>query len=227
MYIEKLASAIHNNILSGLAGYHTNYSLSKEQLEDAVIQERLKIIQEYSLKGVINTDDIYLSINCIPVDCLDIERCGCSQDECTTNLPHFQIPQLINDLGDIKISYIGSNDRMNPFIYYTSQQSIFYRQYKKRKQNKPYVWIDTTPNQNGLYDCFIYNAPLLSQVSIVAAFKDPRQLQLLPNCVQCIQDDHISALDTDIIDRLSKKYITYYRQLHIPPYPNTQQYSQG
>jgi len=37
MNITKLASAIHNNILGGLSGYHTNFSINLEQLEDAVI----------------------------------------------------------------------------------------------------------------------------------------------------------------------------------------------
>jgi hypothetical protein len=29
-YIQKLASAIHNDIVGGLRGYHTNLSLSEE-----------------------------------------------------------------------------------------------------------------------------------------------------------------------------------------------------
>lgn len=196
-----------------------------QQLEYEIVNERLLLIKERTTKGVINPDDIYLSINCIPVDCKDIERCKCNSDDCClTELAHFEIPQLINELGDAKISYIGSNDRMNQFIYYTSAQSVNYRQYKKRKKNKPYVWIDTTPNERGMYDCFIYNAPLLNQISITAAFKDPRQLSEY-EC--CVQDEHMSALDAEIIDRVSKKMITYYRQLHMPPIPNTQQYTPG
>jgi len=46
--------------------------------------------------------------------------------------------------------------------------------YRRRGKDKPYVWIDTTPNENNMYDCFIFNAPLLSAVSITAIFKDPR-----------------------------------------------------
>lgn len=222
--VSKLASAIHNNILSGLAGYHTNFSISMEQLEDTVVQERLQIIKELSQKGVINPEDLYISINCVPVDCKDLERCKCSESDCLTITAHFEIPQLINDLGDRKIQYLGSNDRQNPFVYYTSMTSVTYRNYRKRKSQKPYVWIDTTPNENGMYDCFLFNGPLINQVSITAAFKDLRQLQQF-EC--CIQDEHISGLDALIVDRVSKKMIQYYRQLHMPPYPNNQQYSQG
>jgi len=35
------------------------------------------------------------------------------------------------------------------------------RNYRKRGRNKPFVYIDTTPNENGMYDCFIFNAPLI------------------------------------------------------------------
>ena len=83
----------------------------------------------------------------------------------------------LNYYGELSIDYIGSTDRMNPFIVYTSATALRYRNYKKRKQNKPYVWIDTTPNENGMYDCFIFNAPLLNQISITAVFKDLRQLE--------------------------------------------------
>lgn len=91
--IEKLASAIRNDIVSGLRGYHTNMSMSMEQLEQDIIDERLQILKEYSLKGVLPAKDLYLSINCIQVDCKDIERCRCNiSDDCTTPTAHFEIP---------------------------------------------------------------------------------------------------------------------------------------
>jgi hypothetical protein len=39
--ITKLASAIRNDVVSGLRGYHTNMSMSLEQLEDDIIDMRL------------------------------------------------------------------------------------------------------------------------------------------------------------------------------------------
>lgn len=91
--IEKLASAIRNDIVGGLRGYHTNLSLSLEQLEDEIILKRLQILKEYSLKGILPAKDLYISINCIPVDCKDLERCRCSYNtECETITAHFEIP---------------------------------------------------------------------------------------------------------------------------------------
>lgn len=227
--IEKLASAIRNDIISGLRGYHTNLSLSMEQLEQDVIDERLQIIKEYSLKGILPAKDLYISINCIPVDCKDIERCRCGKEDCLTPTAHFEIPQLLNDYSLQSIDYIGSSDRQLPFVYYTSSTAFRYHKYKKRGKNKPYVWIDTAPNENGMYDCFVFNAPLLDQVSITAIFKDPRQINELSSSCNCIEgiDDNKTFINNEIKKRLTEKKIKYYRQLAAPILPNDQSYNAG
>ena len=223
--IEKLASAIHNDVVSGLRGYHTNMSLSLEQLEQDIVDERLQILKEYSLKGVLTTKDLYLSINCIPVDCKDLERCRCNTD-CGTPTAHFEIPQIVNDYGSLSIDYIGSTDRQNPFIYYTSSTAYRYHKYRKRGKNRPYVWIDTTPNENGMYDCFVFNAPLLGQVSVTAIFKDLRQLDRYSCCTE-LRDDNMTFINNEIKKRLTEKKIRYYKQLALPNMPNDQSYSIG
>lgn len=225
--IEKLASAIRNDVVSGLRGYHTNMSMSLEQLMDEIVDERLQVLKEYSLKGVLPVKDLYLSINCIPVDCKDLERCGCEYNaDCETITAHFEIPQIVNDYGSLSIDYIGSSDRQNPFIYYTSSTAYRYHKYRKRGKNKPYVWIDTTPNENGMYDCFVFNAPLLSQVSISAIFKDLRQLEKF-NCCAEFRDDNMTFINNEIKKRLTEKKIRYYKQLALPNMPNDQSYSIG
>lgn len=226
--IEKLASAIRNDVVSGLRGYHHNMSMSMEQLEDEIISERLQVLKEYSLKGTLPFKDLYLSINCIPIDCKDLERCGACHggDNCLTPTAHFEIPQVLNDYGALSIDYIGSSDRMNPFIYYTSSTAYRYHKYRKRGKNKPYVWIDTTPNENGMYDCFVFNAPLLGQVSITAIFKDLRQLSKFQCCNE-LQDDNFSFIDNEIRKRLTEKKIRYYRSFSPQNLPNDQQYAQG
>lgn len=92
MVLNKLVSAIKNDIVSGLRGYHTNLSMSEEQLEDDIIDMRLQIIKEYQLKGVLPLKDLLLSINCIDVDCKDLERCKCSNKLGGTPTAHFEIP---------------------------------------------------------------------------------------------------------------------------------------
>ena len=185
----------------------------------------MRILKEYAAQGAIDHRDLYLSINCIDVDCKDIERCKCNTTtDCSTVQAHFEIPQIANDFGDYSISYIGSADREIPFVYYTSHTALKNHKYRKRGKNKPYVWIDSSPNENGMLDCFVYNAPLLSQVSVTAIFKDPRQLEQY-NCCTEMQDDNKIFIDAEIVDRVTKKYLTYYRQLYMPPMPNNQSYT--
>lgn len=226
--VSKLASAVRNNVVSGLRGYHTNMSISMQQLEDEIVLERLQVLKEYSLKGILPIKDLYISINCIPIDCKNIERCSCgfSEDCGGTPTAHFEIPQLLNDYGSSSIDYIGSTDRQLPFICYTSSTAFRYRKYRKRGKNKPSVWIDTTPNENGMYDCFVFNAPLLSNISITAIFKDLRQLEQFQCCTE-LQDNNLSFIDNEVIKRMTEKYVRYYRQLAAPLKPNDQTYTEG
>lgn len=226
--IEKLASAIRNDVVAGLRGYHTNLSMSMEQLCQDIVDERLQILKEYSLKGVLPLRDLYLSINCIQVDCKNIERCRCNTYDSYSEQPmaHFEIPQILNDYGNLSIDYIGSTDRQLPFVFYTSATAFRYHKYRKRGKNKPYVWIDTTPNENGMYDCFVFNAPLLDRVSISAIFKDLRQLDKFECCTD-LQDDNMTFINNEIKKRLTEKKIRYYRALAPNNVPNDQQYQQG
>ena len=226
--IEKLASAIRNDVVAGLRGYHTNLSMSTEQLCQDIVDERLQILKEYSLKGVLPLRDLYLSINCIQVDCKNIERCRCNTYDSYSEQPmaHFEIPQILNDYGNLSIDYIGSTDRRLPFVFYTSATAFRYHKYRKRGKNKPYVWIDTTPNENGMYDCFVFNAPLLDRVSVSAIFKDLRQLDKFECCAD-LQDDNMTFINNEIKKRLTEKKIRYYRQLAVPNLPNDQSYAAG
>lgn len=226
--VEKLASAIRNDVVSGLRGYHVNMSMSMEQLCQDIVDERLQILKEYSLKGVLPLKDLYISINCIQVDCKNIERCRCNTyDDCSDQpVAHFEIPQIVNDYGNLSIDYIGSTDRQLPFIFYTSSTAFRYHKYRKRGKNKPYVWIDTTPNENGMYDCFVFNAPLLDRVSVSAIFKDLRQLDQFACCAE-LQDDNMSFINNEIKKRLTEKKIRYYKNLALPNMPNDQSYAIG
>lgn len=225
MYISKLASAIINDVYSGLAGLHHNISMSVEQVEDEIIQMRLQVIKEYQLKGILPIKDLLLQINCIPVDCKDLERCPICKPGIKTPNAHFEIPQIINDFGASAIAYIGSVDRMNSFsVYVNSNFTNLYQKYRKRGKDKPYVYIDPAPNEHNMLDGYIFNAPLLKQISVVAIFKDPRQLDDYGCCSDLDDIQNMTFIDTEVKDRLTKQKITYYRQLHMPNLPNDQKY---
>jgi len=219
MIYEKLTSAIFNDIQSGLRGFTSNISMSLEQLEDDIIDERLQILKEYSLKGTLPKQDLLLSINCINVDCKSMENCPCTNGEDIT--PHFEIPQLLNDFGtENSIEYIGSLNKQNPFLVYTTYNSLLYQKYRKRGKDKPYVFIDITPNNNNMFDCFVFNAPMLKQVSVVGIFKDPRQLENYDCCLDEVEN--MTFVNNEIKRRLTEKKIRFYRQLTPQLQPNNQ-----
>ena len=148
--VEKLASAIYLDIVSGLAGVTSNPTISLEELKDAIIEERLQIIKEYSLKNLIPRNDLLMSINCIEVDCKSLDKCP-STIEYTTPQLHFEIPQLVNDFADESVEFIGSIDRKVQFKIYTNTAFQFH-QYMRRGASKPFVYIEPTPNINNMYD---------------------------------------------------------------------------
>lgn len=215
--IQKIVSAIKNDVLGGLRGFHNNISISDEVIEQDVVDTRLQLIKEYSLKGLLPYNDLMVSINCIQTDCDNIEKCSCLGTPCSDNkVVHFEIPQTL------EIQYIGATDKQLPFVIYTTPLAFRNHQYRKRGKNRPYVWVDTTPNKNNLYDCYVFNAPLLKQVSIIAVFKDPRQLDGF-NC--CEENDNINYIDAEIKKRVTENKIRYYRQLQNNLNSNNQQYT--
>lgn len=197
-----------------------------EQLCQDIVDERLQILKEYSLKGILPARDLYISINCIPVDCKSLDKCRCNNQNFSTPTLHFEIPQILNDYGNLSIDYMGSTDKQLPFIYYTSSSILRQHQYRKRGKDRPYVWIDTTPNERGMYDCFVFNAPLLKVVSISAIFKDLRQLDNYSCCVD-LQDDNMNFINNEIKKRVTEKKIRYYRSFAPSNLPNDQQYISG
>ena len=90
------------------------------------------------------------AINCIPVDCADPSKC-CSFPSGQTQL-HFEIPRLMDDLGESAINYIGSTDRSTSYDVYFNRDAIKMHSHKRRGADKPYVYIEKTPNANGKYD---------------------------------------------------------------------------
>ena len=150
MDLNSITSSIYNDVVSGLSGMNVNPNMSLEQLEDEVVEMRLAVIKEYYLKGLLRPKDLGIAINCIELDCKDPAKC-CNNPSGKTAM-HFEIPQLVDDFGDDAILYIGSTDRQQSFKVYTNPTSFKYNKYKARGAEKPYVYLEKTPNENKMYD---------------------------------------------------------------------------
>lgn len=222
--IEKLASAIYNDIVSGLVGITSNPTISIDQLEDDVVDERLQVIKEYSLKGLIPLNDLLLSINCIPIDCLSLDKCPCNTPGNPSAVPeqHFQIPQLYIDPMLESIQYLGATDKSEHYkVYFDPKQAKFHKN-RRRRCDKPYAFIDTTPNEDGMYDGWLFNAPFVKYISIMGIFKDPRDLKHFNCCDYDGMYDNKSFINNEVKKRLTEKKIRYYKQLYQEPMPNNQ-----
>ena len=219
--INKLASAIYNDVMTGLAGITSTPAMSLDQLEDDIVDERLQIIKEYAAKNLVPRNDLLMSINCIQLDCMSLDKCPCGSKTYSKPELHFEIPQIVNDLGADAVEFIGGVDRELFFKVYTNTSYQFHK-YLKRGSKRPFVYIEPTPNDNNMYDAWVFGAPLLKTLTVIAIFKDPRQLTQY-DC--CAGDDieNYSFISTEIKKRLTEKKIRYYRQLATPITPNTQQ----
>lgn len=218
MELNKIASAILNDLWGGNLIPLSNRSLiSLEQIEDEVIEERSSIIREWYSRNVLNKHDLALAINCVEVDCKDPNKCPCKGLPGKT-IQHFEIPQLMDGLGRDAILYIGSTDRTTSYRVYFNLEAVKYQKYRRRDINKPYVYIEKTPNEHNMYDGWIFNAPFVKHIAVIGIFKDPRQLEGFGCCDSADYLD-LGTVSSEIIRRLLAKKVQLYRAT--PP-PATQ-----
>lgn len=217
MNLQALTSAIYNNVIGGLKGINDNVPLTLEQVEDSIINERLLLIKEYSLKNLLPRKSLTSAIRCIPLDCSDIERC-CTTTYDKSKIKHFEIPKLILDYGSESVEYIGPSDHSSNFKLYLNH-NWKYHTYRMRGSNKPFVWIDTAANKNDMFDGFLFNQDFMKDLTIEAIFQDPRHLKKFSCCVEQDYNDY-NFLQPEIEKRLSQKFLYYYRQVAPTQTPN-------
>ena len=173
MTIDAIASAVYNNVYSGLGGITSNPKISIEQIQDEVIAERNQVMREFLLKGVLNLDELYLAINCVEVDCDYMSKC-CDLKVGEKAL-HFEIPPIVNLGGIDTVRFVGSIDRSTRYNIYTDEAYRFHK-HRKYSADSPYVYIDTAINKNGNMDGYIFNVNFVKYISVIALFLDPRKL---------------------------------------------------
>ena len=224
MNVNQIASAIINDLFSGnLVSLSNRAMISQEQIEDECIEARCAIIKDWYLKNMLNLGDMMVAINCVEVDCKDQNKCSCMSSLANAKMAkHFEIPQLMPGLGVDALAFVGSTDRSHAFKVYYNLEAIKYQQhyqkYRKRPNNKPFVYIEKTPNENGMYDCWIFDAPFVQYIAIIGIFKDPRQLEKY-NCCDDIDYLEMGAISNEIKNRILQKKIQLYRTSAPPAAP--------
>lgn len=224
MNVNQIASAIINDLFSGnLVSLSNRAMVSQEQIEDECLEARCAIIKDWYLKNMLNLGDMMVAINCVEVDCKDQNKCSCMSSLANAKMAkHFEIPQLMPGLGADALAFVGSTDRSNAFRVYYNLEAIKYQQhyqkYRRRQNPKPFVYVEKTPNENGMYDCWIFNAPLVRYVAVIGIFKDPRQLEQY-NCCNDVEYLEMGAISNEIKNRILQKKIQLYRTPAPPAAP--------
>ena len=224
MNVNQIASAIINDLFSGnLVSLSNRAMISQEQIEDECIEARCAIIKDWYLKNMLNLGDMMVAINCVEVDCKDQNKCSCMSSLANAKMAKlFEIPQLMPGLGVDALAFVGSTDRSHAFKVYYNLEAIKYQQhyqkYRKRPNNKPFVYIEKTPNENGMYDCWIFDAPFVQYIAVIGIFKDPRQLEKY-NCCDDIDYLEMGAISNEIKNRILQKKIQLYRTSAPPAAP--------
>ena len=224
MNVNQIASAIINDLFSGnLVSLSNRAMISQDQIEDEVIETRNAVIKDWYLKNALNLRDMIVAINCVEVDCKDQNKCSCISSLANAKMAkHFEIPQLMPGLGSDALMFVGSTDRSNSFKIYYNLEAIKYQQhyqrYRKKPNPKPFVYVEKTPNENGMYDCWIFDAPFVQYIAVIGIFKDPRQLEKY-NCCDDIEYLEMGAISNEIKNRILQKKIQLYRTPAPPAAP--------
>lgn len=222
MTIEHLASIIYNNVVSGLDGNHIDSKFSMAQIEDDIVNERLTVIKEYALKGLLPANDLMIKINCISLDDEPINRMGQFEDFDGYYIKHFEVPQIAYVYDKESVSYVGLIDGRNSFPFYIDRHAWYNHRNKRFVKQRPHVFIDTATNKNNKYDCWVISKeqmPEETMLMIAAIWKDPRDL-IEYSCCKNEEIFNWSFISTDIIKRVTEKYLRYYRMLYQPPTPS-------
>lgn len=217
MTLDNITSAIYNDLNSGLSGMTANPTISYQQLEDEVVEMRQTVIKEFYIKNLLNSTDLLKAINCVEVDCKDQKKC-CNSDSKSTAL-HFEIPQLLDGIGDDAIYYLGSADRHQMYSVYFEPAIMKFYEYRMRGKDTPYVYIEKTPNKNNMFDGWIFNAPYVKRISIIGIFKDLRQLKEF-NCCNDPEYLDFGFISQEVKNRLTKQKFQYYKQYYQIPSGN-------
>ena len=219
MTLSEITSAIFNNVYDGLKAPQ-DFSLSLEQIRVEVGNYRNKLIEQYrgNRQGSrkLNRDHLLQTIDAVPISIKDLSR--------NPILPsfkkalYFQLPEIAYTFDSSAIEFIGPMDKSRNWKVYTNT-TFRSHQYKPVTSRAPFIYIDTTPNDRGLLDCFVFNAgeyASLKYISTIAIFQHPEMV-----ISQMLGEDEAeypapSWMQDEIISNLTKRYIYFYRSLNIP-----------
>ena len=217
----EIASAIRNRIADGLDGNLNNQALSVEQLLEEIDLQRADFVHKYAMSQKLDTKYLMQKLEGLTITCENISD-DCLIRDCGENVPTVFIPKLLPVFGDTAIEYIGLTNMQESFAVYFHPDDVRNHRVRMKTRHRPFVWVDTAPNEDESLSLRFFNWDSydpLKYVTVRGIFEHP--LRVKPGQ----QDTEYPAplhMQNAIIDVLAEKYVRFFRQLNIPPVPNTQ-----
>lgn len=214
--ILQLASLIRNQI----SPFITNTNVDINMIKDEIINTRNRLIYEYELQQkLLNPEQLYVEVNCIPIVCKDISEC-CEIDSDEKVLVA-EIPELMTLSSLPNIRYIGTIDKMYPYNIVRGM-AYLYKKYAKWTGKMKNAWYRQEKNQIIIMDRGLIDVnPKFISVSII-----PKNEQdLLKYECACVDTDDVEfrcpdyLIDT-ITGKIVEQYMRQYQLSHLQP--NTQ-----
>ena len=220
MTLLQLASTIKNHVTDGLNGLTTT-SFSTEQLQDEIMQTAAASIIKLSEQGIIDLGRLTQRIDGLPIEIRDLStNCDVESESCA---PHFEIPNL-NRAAPEPIMFLGSFDSKLTFKVYYDRDYRFHK-YRLATAKRPFAWVSSSANRNGLYDVFLFNMGKYNTIKFLSMdvlLDNPYDLLKTQYFEQFISSEFYAPLyvQKEVIDTLTQQYVNYYRQLHMNMPPN-------
>lgn len=223
MTLDQIASTIRNHVVDALGGAsETTFSI--EQLKDEIMTAASGAVARLAAQGVIQITELAQRLDGIAVATRDLSlECPVGSELCA---PHFEIPNL-NRAIDSPIIFLGSLDSKLSFKVYYNRDYRYHR-YRLATSRKPFAWVSSSKNVKGLYDVFLFNMGKYNTIKFLSMdvlLDNPYDLLATPYYNQFAEAEFYAPLlvQEEIIDKLTQKYVNYYRQLHMQIKPNVQQ----
>ena len=222
MTLEQMASSVRSHVVDGLNGI-SNASFSLEQIQDEIIYTTSALLTTYIKQGVVDPLRLGQRIDGIRVECEDISA-NCSVAS-YVNAPHFSIPDINRVLSE-PILYLGTMDSSLSLKVYYDRDFRFHK-YRLATALRPFAWVSSTPNKEGLYDVYLFNLGKynnLKFISIDAIFDNPYDIHKTAYFDQFAQSEFYAPLfiQKEVVTQISNEYANYYRKMHMTRIPNTQ-----
>jgi len=221
---NEIASTIRNRVADGLSGNIVDQAFSIEQLLEEIDLQRADFANKYAIQGTkLDPKFLMQEIDILKLECRDLsEDCLIGSHD---SVPSIKIPKIMPLFGESAIQYLGLVNMQEAFAVYYHPEDIRNHRVRIRTKNRPFAWVDLSPDKNDMLTIYLFNLGPhngLQYLKLRGIFEHPTRVNINNPNASDMEYPAPLHMQMAIIDALTEKYVRYYRQLNVPPVPNTQ-----